>query len=109
MSAPPISSPPTKTCGIVGQLEMDGELLADGRVGQYVDRGEGRADGAKSLERPLGVAAHALFVGALDEGDDGLGVDRLLDPVAQVAHASPRVVMRSSWIVPSASGSASAS
>src|SRR6185312_1100157 len=50
--------------------------------------------------RPLGRALH--------EDRDGLVVDHLLDLVVE-RHAVPFVVvMRSSWIVPSASGAASA-
>ena len=37
MSAPPMSSPFTNTCGIVGQPEIADELLADPRVGEDVD------------------------------------------------------------------------
>src|SRR4029079_4379236 len=91
-----------------GPARERGELLADGRIGKHVHGRERRPDRAESIQRALGVPAHALLVGALDERDHRLGVDGHLDPVAQVTHASPRVVMRSSWLVPSARGSAGA-
>ena len=66
-------------------------------------------DAAERLHGALGVPAEGLLVRALDEGDDGLLLDGVPDAVLQLAHASPLVVIRSSWIVPSPSGSASAS
>src|SRR5204863_8797755 len=46
---------------------------------------------------------------ALHEERHRLLLDDLLDPFAQIAHIVPLVLIRSSWIVPSRSGSASAS
>src|SRR5690606_367451 len=59
------------------------------------------------LERPQRVAARRSLGGALHEDGDRLGVDHLLDLLAE-RHAVPFVWIRSSWIVPSASGAASA-
>src|SRR5206468_763657 len=84
------------------------ELLADLRVGEDVD---GRHRGAGLAERPeraFRVAAHDERRRALHEEGDGLRGDDLLDLGAKVGHAAPLVLMRSSWIDPSASGSASA-
>src|SRR5581483_3919859 len=84
------------------------EILADLGVGQDVDRGHGRARAPKRFERPAGVAAHDKRRCALHEERDVGAVDDVLDLVG-VAHAEPFVLMRSSWMVPSASGVASAS
>ena len=66
-------------------------------------------DGPQRLHRAVGVPAVGLLVRPLDEGDHGLLLDRFLDARAEVAHASPLVVIRSSWMVPSWSGCARAS
>ena len=108
MSAPPISSPFTNTCGIVGQPGQRRELLPDLRVGEDVDGGDGSAGGAERLERAHRVAAHRELRRPLHEQDDVLVVDDFLDALAQVAHSVPFVVILNSWMVPSASGSARA-
>ena len=84
MSAPPISSPRTKTCGIVGQLEIaesSWRISGSGRTSTAVI---GAPDRAERLERPLRVPAERLLRRALDEDRDGLGVDDGLDPVVQL-------------------------
>src|SRR5829696_6802333 len=85
-----------------------GQLLADLGVRQHVDRRDRRARLAERLERAHRIPAHDELRRSLHEDDDVLGLDDLLDLVAKLAHAVPLVVIRSSWMVPSASGSASA-
>ena len=85
MSAPPTSSPLTKTCGIVGQPEIAERSCADLRVRENVDRRDGCAGTAKRLQRPVRVAAHHELRRALHEERDVRAVDDVLDLVA-VAH-----------------------
>ena len=54
------------------------------------------------------VDDYRIMAAALEEADRLVG-DHLLDPLLQLHQAPPLVLIRSSWIVPSASGSASAS
>ena len=84
------------------------QLLPDPRVGEHVDGGDRRARLPQRLQRAHRVAARRRLGRSLDEDGDRLGVDDLLDLVVQRAHAVPFVRMRSSWMVPSASGAASA-
>src|SRR6476469_9243489 len=91
-------------------LAEGAELLPDPRVGEHVDGGDRRAGLPQRLQRTHRVAACGRLGSSLDEDDDRLGVDHLLDLILQrcSAHAVPFVRMRSSWMVPSASGAASA-
>ena len=109
MSAPPMSSPLTKTCGIVGQPEICGELLADPRIGEDVDGRDRRAGGVQRLERAVRVAAHDHLRRPLHEDGHGLVVDDVRDLLVEGLHAVPFVLIRSSWMEPSPSGAASAS
>src|SRR5581483_2487541 len=84
------------------------QLLADLRVRQDVDRGDRCARTAQRLQGAIGVPAHHERRGALHEQRDVRAVDDALDLVG-VAHVAPLVEIRSSWMRPSASGSASAS
>ena len=107
MSAPPISSPLTKTCGIVGQsesAESSCRICGSGRMSTAVI---GAPAFQSAWSARMRVAARRPLGRALHEDRDGLVVDHVLDLVAE-RHAGPFVVMRSSWIVPSASGAASA-
>ena len=85
-----------------------GELLAEARVGEDVDGGHGCAGVAQGAERSLRVAARGEARRPLHEERHGLGLDDLVDLIAQ-GHCGPFVLIRSSWIEPSASGAASAS
>src|SRR5262245_35585837 len=85
------------------------ELLADRRIRKHVDCGDRRARAAERLECPQRVAAHHHLGRALHEQGDVLALDHLPDVRAQVGHHVPFVLIRNSWIVPSASGPASAS
>src|SRR5262249_13857843 len=84
-----------------------GQVLPDLRIAQDVDRGHGRAGAAERAQRAVGVAAHDELRCALHEEGDVRAVDDALDLLA-VAHVVPFVLIRSSWMVPSASGRASA-
>ena len=107
MSAPPISSPFTNTCGIVGQPESPDELLTDPRIGKDVDRRDRGAGFPERPKRAVGVPAHHGLRCPFHEHRDIGAVDDVLDLIAH-RHVVPLVVIRSSWIVPSASGAASA-
>ena len=82
MSAPPISSPPTKTCGIVGQPESADSSCADRRIREDVDRRHRRAGLAERPQRTIGVAAHDELRRPLHEHGDGLVLDHILNPLA---------------------------
>src|SRR5262245_1859149 len=86
-----------------------GELLADGWIGKDVDRGHGRSGLTQRAQCAVGVAAHDELRRPLHEERHGLVLDQILDALAQLGHSLPFVLIRSSWIVPSRSGSASAS
>ena len=77
MSQPPTSSPLTNSWGIVGQLEIARQLLADARVGQDVDRRVGGAERVERGDRAGAEAAHRLLRAALHEEDDFVLGDRL--------------------------------
>ena len=79
MSAPPMSSPLTKTCGIVGQPEIADELLADARVGKDVDGRDRRAGGVERLQRAVRVAAHDHLRRPLHEEGHRLLLDDVRD------------------------------
>src|SRR5207248_10767990 len=85
------------------------ELLAEARIREDVDRGHRRAGRTEGGEGALRVAARDEARGALHEEGHGLGLDDPADLVSKVGHAGPFVLMRSSWMVPSASGAARAS
>src|SRR5205823_8555966 len=85
------------------------QLLADRRVREDVHGRHGCARRPQRLERPARVAAHHELWCALHEQHDLLVLDHVLDPFAQLGHVVPLVLIRSSWMVPSRSGSASAS
>ena len=92
MSAPPISSPFTKTCGIVGQPEISDSswrIAGSGRTSTAVT---GAPALAQRAQRTVGVAAHDELRRSLHEQRHRLVVDDVLDPFAQlVAHASLRL------------------
>src|SRR6476469_5322915 len=85
------------------------KLLPDRRVGEDVHRGHRRTGLAQRTKSAVRVAAHDELRRALHEEHYGLVVDHVLDAVLDLAHEVPLVLIRSSWIVPSRSGSASAS
>src|SRR3954451_20998724 len=85
-----------------------GEVLTDRWIGKDVDGGDRRTRAAQCLQRAIRVAAHHESRRAFHEDRNIRVVDHLLDLV-RIAHAAPFVLMRSSWIVPSASGAESAS
>src|SRR5207244_11681682 len=84
-------------------------LLADRWVGEDVDGGDRSARPAQRLERTQRVPAHDPLRRALHEQGHRLLRDHLLDLLPQLHHRLPVVLILSSWIVPSARGSASAS
>src|SRR5262245_60510518 len=84
-----------------------GQLLAEARVGEDVDGGDRSPGGAERRERALRVAAGDEARRSLHEQGHGLGLDDVGDLVAE-RHWVPFVLIRSSWIEPSASGAASA-
>src|SRR5206468_12855640 len=86
-----------------------GQLLADARIGENVDRRDGRTRRVQRLQRAVRVAAHDHLWRALHEERHGLLADDLRDLLVQGLHAVPFVLMRSSWMEPSARGAASAS
>src|SRR2546423_1179859 len=61
------------------------------------------------FERATAVAAHDELRRPLHEERDRLVGDDVLDAVRQLTHLIPLVLILSSWMVPSCSGSASAS
>ena len=88
MSAPPISSPFTKTCGIVGQsesAESSWRICGSGRMSTAVIGAPGVPE---RLERAHASCRTPAAGRALHEERDGLVVDHLLDLVAQ-RHAGP--------------------
>src|SRR5207245_321536 len=85
------------------------EVLADLGVGQDVDGRHRGSRAAERRERALRVAAHDVLRRPLHEERERRAADHLIDLVSLLAHPLPLVVIRSSWIVPSASGAASAS
>src|SRR5262249_50191337 len=84
------------------------QLLPDRRIRQDVDRRHRRPGATQRLQRTVGVPAHDDRRRALHEEGDVGAVDDFPDLVG-VAHVAPLVSIRSSWIVPSASGVDSAS
>jgi monothiol glutaredoxin len=92
-----------------GELEHKlRELLTDRRIGEDVHCSDGCAGLAKRAKRAVGVAAHDELRRALHEERNRLVLDDVLDRVLQLAHEVPLVLIRSSWMVPSRKGSASA-
>src|SRR4029077_7463075 len=86
-----------------------GQVLADLRVGKDVDRGDRRPRAPQRLERAVRVSAHRERGRALHEERNVRVVEHVLD-LFGVAHAVVLLVwIRSSWMVPSASGASSAS
>src|SRR6476659_2201587 len=86
-----------------------GQLLADARIREHVDRGDRRAGGVQGLQRAMRVSAHDQLWRAFHEHGDGLVLDHVGDLLVQGFHAVPFVLIRSSWMEPSARGAASAS
>ena len=84
------------------------QFLAETWVGEDVDGRDGCAGGAERLECPLRVAARDEARCSFHEERYRLGLDDVADLVSE-RHVVPFVLMRSSWIEPSASGMASAS
>jgi hypothetical protein len=84
MSAPPISSPRMKTCGIVGQPES---AESSWRIcASDVDGRHWRARVAQRFQRPRRVPAHGPLRRALHEQGHRLVRDDLLDLLAHLAH-----------------------
>ena len=75
MSAPPISSPRTKTCGIVGQpesAESSWRIAGSGRMSTVVTGAPARRSASSArIELPH----MAIFGRALHEQGDGLALD----------------------------------
>src|SRR5439155_6532170 len=76
---------------------------------QDVHRGDRGTGFPERTQRAVGVPAHHELRRPLHEERHRLVLDHVLDPFGDLAHAVPLVLIRSSWIVPSRSGSASAS
>src|SRR3954447_12681522 len=85
-----------------------GQLLPDRGVGQHVDGGHRRTCTPERLQRAIGVPAHRERGRPLHEDRHVRSFDDFLD-LLRIAHSVPLVLIRSSWIVPSASGVDSAS
>ena len=95
MSAPPISSPLTKTCGIVGQPEISDSSWRIAGSARHVDAGHGRAGLDAGRAGTRSELPHMTNCGALPETAKGSLAHGLVR-WRQLGHSLPFALIRRS-------------